>query len=243
VRSFVAALQFLTVFPWPRRAQRGAEEIGPAVSFFPVVGLLLGLVLVLVDFSLQPIASRSLSSVALISTLAFLTRALHLDGLGDTFDGLGAGGERERMLRIMDDSHAGVFGVVAIVLLLFFKIHALEAIDHERWRALIAAPVLGRWSMAVLGYGSAPAKPGLGSTLMEHLQFKHFLFASLTALIIAAVVLREMGVLLMIAIAIFSLAAKKYFHRRLGGVTGDTFGAVGELSETAVLIAVALGAR
>ncbi len=243
MRSFVAALQLLTIFPWPRRARSAADEIGPAVSFFPLVGLLLGLVLVLIDLSLEPIASRALSSVALVSVLAFLTRALHLDGLGDTFDGVGAGGERERILSIMDDSHAGVFGVVAIVLVLLFKIHALESIDHDRWRALLTAPVLGRWSMTVLGYGSAAAKPGLGSTLLERFELKHFVFATLTALIITAAALRILGILLMIAVAIFSLAAKKYFYRRLGGLTGDTFGAVGELGETAVLIAVALGAR
>jgi adenosylcobinamide-GDP ribazoletransferase len=80
-----------------------------------------------------------------------LTRGLHLDGLGDTFDGLGAGGDRERMLRIMDDSHTGAFGLIAIVLLLFSKIHAIESMDNERWRALLAAPILGRWAMVLLG--------------------------------------------------------------------------------------------
>ena len=92
-----------------------------------MIGFLLGLTLVLVNVSLKSFASPVLSSVALVTLLAWLTRGLHLDGLGDTFDGLGAGGDRERMLRVMDDSHTGAFGVIAIVLLLFFKIHAIEA--------------------------------------------------------------------------------------------------------------------
>ena len=99
-----------------------------------MIGFLLGLTLVLVNVSLKSFASPVLSSVALVTLLALLTRGLHLDGLGDTFDGLGAGGDRERMLRVMDDSHTGAFGVIAIVLLLFFKIHAIEGIDSERWR-------------------------------------------------------------------------------------------------------------
>ncbi len=241
--SFFAALQFLTIVPWPRRAQRSAAELGPGTIFFPVVGFLLGLVLVLVNVFLEPIASPSLSSVALVSVLALLTRGLHLDGLGDSFDGLGAGGDRERMLRIMEDSHTGAFGLIAIVLLLFFKIHAIENLDNERWRALLAAPILGRWAMVLLGYRSQAAKPGLGSTLVEQLKSKHFWCATLIAAVFTASILRAMGIAIIIAIALFTLAAKAFFHHRLGGVTGDTFGAVGELSETSVFVLLALGTR
>jgi adenosylcobinamide-GDP ribazoletransferase len=243
VNSFFAALQFLTVFPWPKRACRSGDEIGRGAVFFPVIGFLLGLILVLVNSLLEPIATPGLSSVVLVTILALLTRALHLDGLGDTFDGLGAGGDRERMLRIMDDSHTGAFGLIAIVLLLFFKIHAIESIDTERWRALLAAPVLGRWAMVLLGYRSQAAKPGLGSTLIDHLKTDHVLFATFITLLLVAALLQARGIALMIGIAFFSVASKKYFHWRLGGVTGDTFGAVGELGETSVLVFLALGPR
>jgi adenosylcobinamide-GDP ribazoletransferase len=243
VNCFFAALQFLTLFPWPRRVERSADEVGPSAIFFPVVGFLLGLILVLANSLLAPYASAGLSSVALVAILALLTRGLHLDGLGDTFDGLGAGGDRERMLRIMDDSHTGAFGLIAIVLALFFKIHAIESIDADRWRALVAAPVLGRWAMVLLGYRSQAAKPGLGSTLIDHLETKHVVFATFITLLLAAAILHGAGIAMMIWVAIFALASKKYFHRRLGGVTGDIFGAVGELSETSVLVILALGAR
>ena len=243
MKSFFAALQFLTLFPWPKRADRSADEVGPSAIFFPVIGFLLGLILVLVNVLLEPFARPGLSSVVLVTTLAALTRGLHLDGLGDTFDGLGAGGGRERMLRIMDDSHTGAFGLIAIVLLLFFKIHAIESIDHERWRALLAAPILGRWAMVLLGYRSKAAKVGLGSTLIDHLSTKHVFLATFVTLLLVAAVLRATGVVMMAWVAIFSSASKNYFYRRLGGVTGDTFGAVGELSETSVLVFLALGVR
>jgi adenosylcobinamide-GDP ribazoletransferase len=243
VSSFFAALQFLTLFPWPRRADRSGDEVGPSAIFFPVIGFLLGLVLVLINFLLAPLASPGLSSVVLVSVLALLTRGLHLDGVGDTFDGLGAGGDRERMLGIMDDSHTGAFGLIAIVLLLFFKIHAIESMDNERWRALLSAPILGRWAMVLLGYRSEAAKPGLGSALIDHLQAKHVFGATLITLTLVAAILHGAGIAMMICVAVFALASKKYFHRRLGGVTGDTFGAVGELSETSVLVMLALGTR
>ena len=243
MNSLLAALQFLTLFPWPRRPDRSADEVGPSAIFFPVIGFLLGLILVFVNFLLEPFASPGLSSVVLVTILALLTRGLHLDGLGDTFDGMGAGGDRERVLRIMDDSHTGAFGLIAIVLLLFFKIHAIESIDNERWRALLAAPILGRWAMVLLGCRSKAAKPGLGSTLIDRLETKHVVFATFVTLILVAAVLHGAGIAMMIWIAIFALASRKYFHHRLGGVTGDTFGAVGELSETSVLVILALGAR
>jgi adenosylcobinamide-GDP ribazoletransferase len=204
---------------------------------------LLGLILVLVNFLLEPFASPGLSSVGLVTLLALLTGGLHLDGVGDTFDGLGAGGDRERMLRIMDDSHTGAYGLIAIVLLLFFKIHALEIIDSERWRALLAAPILGRWAMVLLAYRSQAAKPGLGSTLIDRLETKHVIVTTFITLMLVAAILRGAGIALMIWITVFTLASKSYFHRRLGGITGDTFGAVGELSEASVMIILALGAQ
>lgn len=240
MRSLIAALEFLTIFTWPRRAPCAGEALERTAAFFPLIGLFLGLMLVLVNRLTEPIMSPALSSVTLVAFLVLLTRGLHLDGLGDTFDGLGAGGDRERILKIMDDSHTGAFGVIAIVLLLAFKIAALASLETARWRALVAAPVLGRWAMVLFGYGSQPAKPGLGAALTHHLEGKQVFVAGLCTLLVLAAALQGFGIGLMIGIAAFSLAAKKYFHRRLGGVTGDTFGAVGELAEALVLVILAL---
>ena len=240
MNAFFAALQFLTLFPRPRWMQHSTSEVGRSAIFFPVVGLILGLILVLVNFLLLPFASAGLLSVILVTLLAFMTRGLHLDGVGDTFDGLGAGSDRDRVLSIMDDSHTGVFGLIAIVLVLFFKIHALESIDVDRWRALLVAPILGRWAMVLLAYRSQAAKPGLGSNLIEHLQTKHFLLATLVTLLLVAAIWRRNGIVMMAWVAVFTIASKNYFYRRIGGVTGDTFGAVGELSETSVMVLLAL---
>jgi adenosylcobinamide-GDP ribazoletransferase len=243
VNSFVAALQFLTLFPWPKRVDRSAEEVGQAAIFFPVIGFVLGLILVLVNWLLRPFAAAGLLSVVLVAVLAFLTRGLHLDGLADTFDGLGAGGDRERVLRVMDDSRTGAFGLIAVVLVMFFKVHAVETISDDRWRALLSAPVLSRWAMVLLAHGSKAAKQGLGSVWIGHIEPKHFLFATVAALVLVAAIQQIVGVIMMIWVAIFTLGWKRYFDRRLGGVTGDTFGAVGELSETSVLFLLALAPK
>jgi adenosylcobinamide-GDP ribazoletransferase len=243
VNSFFAALQFLTLCPWPARVERSAEEVGRSAIFFPAIGLALGSMLVLLNRLLQPFASSGLLSVILIAALLLATRGLHLDGLADTFDGLGAGGDRERVLRIMDDSHTGVFGVAAIVVVLFLKTQALDSLGDGRWRALLMAPVLSRWTMVLLAYHANAAKAGLGALFIGHLKAQHFLGATLMTLLLIAAIGQLLGIALMVWLALFTLACKHYFHRRLGGVTGDTFGAVGELSESSVMVAMALVSR
>ena len=239
--SFFAALQFLTIIPGPKNL--AFVDWGWAAIFFPIIGLLLGTVLVLFDFPLRLLASPGLCAAVLVTILAFLTRALHLDGLSDTFDGLGAGGDRNRMLTVMDDSRVGAFGMIAVLLVLILKIEAIQSTDTDRWRMLLAAPILSRWAMVLLGYRSLPAKPGLGSSFIGQLGSKHVAVATIIAIIFVAAMLRGMGIALIALTGLFTWAIKTYFHRRLGGITGDIFGAVSELTETFALVFLALGAR
>ena len=243
MKSFLAALQFLTIFPWPRRAERSAGEIAAGSVFFPVVGFLLGSILVLVNSAFKPFVPAGILSVALVALLALLSRGFHLDGLADTFDGLGAGGERERVLKIMDDPHTGVFGLLAVVLVILLKVRAIELMDAERWRALLVAPLLGRWAMALLAYRSAAAKEGLGSSLNGSMTGRRLFFSTVIAVALVTSFAGIAGIGIMISAAFFTIACRSYFHRRLGGVTGDIFGAVGELSETSALVLFALGQR
>jgi adenosylcobinamide-GDP ribazoletransferase len=105
---------------------------------------------------------------------------------------------------------------------------------------LLTALILGRWAMVLLAFRSNAAKAGLGSNLIGHLQTSHLLLATLLTLLLVATIFRGNGIVMMAWVAIFTVASKSYFHRRLGGVTGDTCGAVGELSETSVMVLLAL---
>jgi len=201
----------------------------------------LGLILVFINWLLHSFVTSGLLSVLLVTALILATRGLHLDGLADTVDGLGAGGDRERVLAIMDDSHIGVFGVAAIVLVILIKAQAIDALGDNRWRALLLAPVLSRWAMVLLAYRSKSAKEGLGSLMIANMGSPHFFGATLLALMLAVAIQRSVGIALVAWVVLFTLACRAYFHRRLGGVTGDTFGAVGELSEASVLVLLAFG--
>lgn len=240
MRSFLVACQFLTVCPWFRVIDPSAEEIAEASAFFPLVGVLLGAILSLVNWLLAPYVPVEFLSALLVTLLALLTRGLHLDGLADTFDGLGAGGDREHVLTVMDDSRTGVFGVLAIVLVIAFKLRAIAFLNDGRWQALLIAPVLGRWAMVVLGYKSQPAREGLGKTIVQHMRGQDLLIATIICLTLVLLFSGRPGVGVVMVIFIFSLGCKRYLHRRIGGVTGDTFGAVGELSETSALVLLAL---
>jgi adenosylcobinamide-GDP ribazoletransferase len=239
--SFFAALQFLTIIPGPKNS--ASVNCGWAAIFFPIIGLLLGTVLLLFDFPLRLLASPELCAAVLVTILTFLTRGLHLDGLSDTFDGLGAGGDRDRVLNVMDDSHVGAFGMIAVVLVIILKIEAIQSTDTDRWRLLLSAPVLSRWAMVLLGYRAVPTRSGLGSSFIGHLENKHVAVASIIAVILVVVILRAIGIALILLTGLFTCAIKTYFHRRLGGINGDSFGFVGELTETFAMVFLALGAR
>lgn len=243
MKPFLAALQFLTLVPWPRRAERSADEIGAGAGFFPVIGFILGTAVAAADALLRPYVPAVLLSVILVALLAVLSRGFHLDGLADSFDGLGAGGSRERVLAVMDDPRAGVFGVVAIIFVILVKVAALAALDADRWRALLVAPAVARWAMVWFAYRSTAAKEGLAAILLARMDATKMLFATVFAVIAAAGFSGGRGVAIMAVIALLTLAAKKYFHQRLGGLTGDLFGAVAELSEAAALAAFAVGQR
>lgn len=240
MRSFLGALQFLTVFPWPQPRELPVEEAGTSSSFFPLVGFGLGMVLVLFNWLLEAYVPSEILSVMLVTLLIVMTRGLHLDGLGDTFDGIGAGGSRENALRVMDDSHTGVFGLLAILVVVLFKVRAVEVMGEERWRALLLAPVFGRWAMVVLAYGSRSAREGLGRILVEHMRGRHLFLATVITLILVVVFSGRLGLWITLGIASFMIGSRRYLHHRLGGITGDTLGAVGELTETSALVLFAL---
>jgi adenosylcobinamide-GDP ribazoletransferase len=234
------ALQFLTVWPWFGSIDASEEEIGRAAAFFPLVGFLLGMVLASINWLLAAYVPSEILSATLVALLILLTRGLHLDGLADTFDGLGAAGDREQVLKVMDDSRTGVFGLLAIVLVIAFKLRAIAFMSDGRWQALLLAPVVGRWAMVVLGYQSQAAREGLGKIIVQHLRGRDLLSATAVAIVLVAILSGARGLWIMLGVSLFAVGSKKYLHRRLGGVTGDTFGAVGELSESAALVFFAL---
>ena len=111
----------------------------------------------------------------------------------------------------MDDSHTGVFGLIAIVVVLLLKIHALEGMDLDRWRTLLVAPILGRWAMVLFAYRAKAAKDGLGLTLVDDLHDKHVLLATVLTLLLVATIWRVNGIVMMAVVALLPIASQNTF--------------------------------
>jgi adenosylcobinamide-GDP ribazoletransferase len=236
------AVQFLTVVPVLGRRTPRAREFGVAEAFFPVAGLLVGATLLAVDTLLTGIASPTVRDVLLVALLAALTGGLHLDGLIDTFDGLFAHGDRERRLEVMRDPRAGAFGVVAVVLVLALKLAVLESLSPTlRPAALLLGPCMGRWGIvAVTLIYSYAREQGSGRAFKDAVRPVHALVAGCITLAVAYLTAGWLGVGLAMLLTALVLLGAGWASRRLGGLTGDTYGATCELTEAATWLVLGL---
>jgi adenosylcobinamide-GDP ribazoletransferase len=241
-KQFAIAVSFLTLVRLPRTP---AEDITPSdlagsFSWFPVVGLLLGVCLVAVA-SLLHGAPPFLLAVLLTALLAILTRGLHLDGLADLADGIGGGYTRERRLEIMKDSRTGAFGALALIFAVLLKSTAIYTLLLGHcWSAMLVAPVMSRFAMVLGAYNMPHARStgGLARPFLEQMDSQQLLGASLLS--IAALVflaLKTAAFYLILAVACAGFL-RVLARRWLGGMTGDVLGALNEITEI-VLLAVA----
>jgi cobalamin 5'-phosphate synthase/cobalamin synthase len=165
--GFWIAFQFLTVIPLPFKKDYRAGEIGSSLPFFPIVGLLIGLLVFLVNRWLGEVFSVPVAAALTLALWVWISGALHLDGLIDTCDGL-AGSTPEKRLEIMADSHAGAYGITGAVILLLVKFAAVLSISGNwGWEAFVLAPVLGSWAMvaAVIRFPVRPQERRTGTGL------------------------------------------------------------------------------
>jgi len=251
------AVEFLTVLP-VRRAHANATvsaeppDMARALPWFPLVGALLGLALVGLDWALSFLFPLGIRAVALLAFDALVTGMLHLDGFVDCCDALLGTRTVERRLEILRDSRVGAYGALGGALLLIAKFAALSALvsGPVRVLTLLIAPMLGRWGMvyAVTRYPYARAA-GAGAPFRNRGGL-HFLLASIVMLILLATSALVIGGsvsaidamfllagLLLVAALLVLLGWLAWASRRLGGgLTGDTYGAACVLVELAVLV-------
>ena len=241
IRSFAVALTFLTRTPINLREVRDAD-FGQSLAWFPTVGLLQGAMLAWGEHLARGHASQEIIALGLVALMLGLTGGLHIDGVADVFDGLsGSRGNRERMLEIMRDSRIGAHGAAAIVIVLVAKVFAIVALQRAAmsW-ALFVFPVAARWAVCVLLVGFPYArKEGLGKAFNGHARVSHLVVATCTTAAIVAVVGMRAVVPTLAALAV-ALGLAFWIVRRLGGLTGDVYGAAIELAELTFLIVATL---
>ncbi|HEU5320052.1 MAG TPA: adenosylcobinamide-GDP ribazoletransferase, partial [Methylomirabilota bacterium] len=156
--SLLVAARYLTIVPLPGAGHATLPALGRAAPWFPVVGLALGAALAALDAVTARLFPPLLAALLTVTGWKLLTGGLHLDGLADCLDGL-TGRDVEHRLAIMRDSRIGAFGAIGLILFLLLEIGAVAELPPPlRWRALLAAPVVGRATPALLARLFAPAR-------------------------------------------------------------------------------------
>jgi len=236
------ALQFLSSLPIRLAGMPEPEQLGRSLLFYPLVGLLFGVILWALNLALSG-APLLLHAALLLTVWVLLSGALHLDGLADSADAwLGGFGDRERTLTIMKDPRSGPIAVVTLVLVLLLKFAALLAlIEQGHGIALIIVPLLGRAALLGLFLTTPYVRAGgLGQALADHLPRKAGWWV-LGGSALACVLIAGFAafVALVISVVVF-VWLRQVMMRRLGGTTGDTAGALLELLEMVVLVGLVL---
>ena len=241
--GFLAALQFLTVLPPLVRRPLTAEELGRAVGWFAVVGILLGGTLSGADYALGLLFPPGVAAALLLAAWVLATGALHLDGFLDACDGLFGGHTPEARLRIMRDERVGAFAVIGGVLLLLVKYSCLAGLAR-RGNALIVAPTLARGAMAVAIVAFPYARPdGLGRWMKDHAGWWQAALAGSAALGTAALMAGWLGLVALTLAVVATAAVAVFVLRRLPGLTGDIYGALCEIVEVLVLLTFVAGEK
>jgi adenosylcobinamide-GDP ribazoletransferase len=239
LRAIWAATAFLTRIPMPAAYATPGEMVAGAPAF-PLVGAAIGAVTgetVVLAHRVLPAAAAAALAVVLE---VLLTGALHVDGLADSADGLGARG-RERALAAMRDHSLGTYGVCALVLDLLLKVAALGSLAGAALPAAIAAFALSRAAALPLAAALPYARPaqGTGRTLSERLGWTQALAGVAIGCAIAAAAVGLRAAALVAGGALVTLLVGLLCRRRLAGVTGDTLGAAIELTATTCLLIAA----
>lgn len=236
MKSFKLALGFLTTIPAQVNEPLQPGDLGRAAAWFPLVGLLLGLALAALHWLLGLLLPPAVAAVLLVIAWAALTGGLHLDGLADCCDGLLASASRERRLEILRDPRLGAFGGAGLALHLLLKVSLVGALaPGQAVLALVSALVLGRWLILLAAQQPLARPGGMGADFA--LGLSRPVYALAAALPLALLALDWPRLLLAGGLAhLAALGAVGLARARLGGVTGDVFGLVVELGETAVLV-------
>jgi len=238
MRNLISALQFITILPLGK-----TESFDPPkmVPYFPLVGILLGLMVALFDSVVLRLWPPPVAALLDVMLLAVLTAAFHIDGLGDTADGLLGPRSRDKALEIMKDSRIGTMGLVAILFGLALKWGGLANLNAHRSILLIIIPAYARaailFGMWYLPYGRPD---GTGKPFFsEKISLKHFwglIFPFGLSLILGL-----KAIWLNLAFVIIIAMILLFYKKRMGCITGDMLGAMVEITEAGLFLIISLG--
>ena len=233
MRNLISALQFITILPLGK-----ADTFDPPkmVPYFPLVGLLLGAIVALFDILVARFWAPPVVALLDVILLAVLTGAFHLDGLGDTADGVFSPRSRDQALEIMKDSRVGVMGLVAIVFALALKWGGIQSLGAQRSLLLIIVPAYARagilLGMQLLDYGRTD---GTGLPFFKY-KLKWINHWGLLIPVGLSILLGWMAIWLNLMFAVIVGTILLFYRKRMGCITGDMLGAMVETTEAGLFL-------
>jgi adenosylcobinamide-GDP ribazoletransferase len=241
--EFLSAVQFLTRIPVPSQPYE-ADSLARSVKFFPLVGTAVGGGAALLHLVLAPHLPRLASALLVLAYLALVTGCLHEDGLADTADGFGGGHNREQILLILRDSRIGSYGGVALALSLAGRLVLIASLPLAQVPYyLVAAHVLCRWTTLPLSYFLVSARStdsqqadGQGARIARLTSTGTIIGGTVFSFAVVALLLKTNAIAPILAAIALTGITGFYYNRRIGGVTGDCFGATNQLSEIGVYL-------
>jgi adenosylcobinamide-GDP ribazoletransferase len=246
MRRFLIALQFLTILPVRISAKGGfasgekttikREDFGASLLYFPIIGLLIGILLAISAFvfSFLPGLVRG-AFILIISSI--ITGGIHLDGFADTCDGFYGNRPKEKILEIMRDSRIGVMGAIGVFSILLLKFAIIASLsDAVLWKALIEMAVFARWSQALACSTSCYARSeGKAEYFIGHTRKKDIFIGGIFTLGLFLWLMQMKGLFLFFLSMLPVFLFLRYIRKKIGGMTGDTIGAVSEIAEVSTL--------
>ena len=244
-QDLLVAVQFLTRIPLPALEFRD-DSLARASVFFPIVGLLIGATAGGLFRLLEPHLARVVVALLVVVYLILLTGSLHEDALADAADGFGGGHTKDRILAIFRDSRIGSYGAIAIVLSIAARVLLLTTMPFQYVVTyLIAAHVLCRWTILPLGWALPSARAendGQGARLAQRTSRSTLLLGTFIAFALAFLVLRRQAPAPILAATLVTWLSGRFYRSKIGGVTGDCFGATVQTTEIAVYLCAAWNA-
>jgi adenosylcobinamide-GDP ribazoletransferase len=238
MKSLIAAIQFLTVLPI---GTKGSYAPRAMIAWFPIVGLLIGILLAGFDAAVSKLWAPSAAAVLDLILLIALTGALHLDGLGDTADGLYGQRPADKALAIMKDSRIGAMALVTVVAALALKWGGLAGLQQNRFLLLVLIPAYARGAMlfAIRGLPYGRSAEGTGYDLFATpLTLKDF--TGLIGVVALSLILGWAAIFLNLFFILSVVLILAFYRRKIGCITGDMLGAMTELIESALFFLMAI---
>ena len=239
--QFIILIQFMTRIPIPIKVDYSEKKLGKSIKFFPLVGLIIGLILYCTNFLIATYLKKILYSKTIIAIILIIVEIMtvgiiHIDGLGDTFDGLFSYAKKERMLEIMKDSRIGTNGAVVLILYFIAKIALISEIIAINPKYLIIFPIIARLSTSTnAGLTDYARKSGMSNAIISENGIFEVIFSLILTNILVFFIIGSKGTITVFIGLLFIIMFMLNVRKKIGGITGDTMGASLELTSILVL--------